>query len=135
MGTIVKATLGEEKFYTEVVAGDNMLITDEPLDKGGHNKGFNPHEILATSLASCTAATLKMYLDRKEWNVGNIIVEVNLDKFPETNTATFTRTISFSSFDPDEEQLKKILLIAEKCPVHKTLTGNIEINTKINTNA
>jgi putative redox protein len=135
MGIQVKAILGEEKFYTEVFAGNNKLVTDEPFDKGGQNKGFDPHEILATSLASCTAATLKMYIDRKEWNVGNIIVEVNLEKFPETNSATFTRTISFSSFHPDEEQLKKILLIAEKCPVHKTLTGNIQINTKINADA
>jgi len=55
----VEATIGQEKYFTEVKAGNNLLITDEPLDKGGGNKGFNPFEILATSLASCTAATLK----------------------------------------------------------------------------
>jgi len=67
MEVSVKAVLGNQLYYTEVTAGDNVLITDEPTDLGGQNKGFNPFEILATSLASCTAATLRMYMDRKQW--------------------------------------------------------------------
>ena len=129
MGVIVKAVLGTEKFYTEVTAGENHIITDEPIDKGGQNKGFNPYEILATSLASCSAATLRMYIDRKGWNVPKIDVEVELENYPKTETAVFTRTISYENAVLNEEQLKMLHTIAEKCPIHKILHGNIEVNT------
>ncbi|CAA7386087.1 OsmC family protein [Chryseobacterium fistulae] len=130
MAITVKATLGKTKYYTEVVAGDNHLITDEPIDKGGQNKGFNPFEILATSLASCTAATLRMYIDRKEWNIDNIHVEVELENFPLTKKAIFKRDISFEG-DVDEEQMKRLRSIADACPVHKILINEIEIETKL----
>lgn len=130
MAVTVKASLGKEKYYTEVVAGENVLITDEPVDKGGQNKGFNPFEILATSLASCTAATLRMYIDRKEWEVEKINVEVELENFPLTKRAIFTRAISFEGTDLDDEQLKRLHTIADACPIHKILTNEIEILTK-----
>lgn len=130
MAVTVKASLGKEKYYTEVVAGENTLITDEPVDKGGQNKGFNPFEILATSLASCTAATLRMYIDRKEWEVENINVEVELENFPLTKRAVFKRDITFEGTNLDEEQLKRLRTIADACPIHKILTNEIEILTK-----
>ncbi|WP_343665194.1 OsmC family protein [Chryseobacterium mucoviscidosis] len=130
MAITVKASLGTEKYYTEVIAGENTLITDEPVDKGGGNKGFNPFEILATSLASCTAATLRMYIDRKEWNVENINVEVELENFPLTKRAIFKRDISFEGTNLDDEQLKRLHAIADACPIHKILTNDIEILTK-----
>ncbi|SIT24700.1 OsmC family protein [Chryseobacterium gambrini] len=130
MAITVKASLGTEKYYTEVMAGENTLITDEPVDKGGGNKGFNPFEILATSLASCTAATLRMYIDRKEWNVEKINVEVELENFPLTKRAIFKRDISFEGTNLDDEQLKRLHAIADACPIHKILTNDIEILTK-----
>ncbi|MEA1850929.1 MULTISPECIES: OsmC family protein [Chryseobacterium] len=130
MAITVKASLGKEKYYTEVIAGENTLITDEPLDKGGGNKGFNPFEILATSLASCTAATLRMYIDRKEWNIDTINVEVELENFPLTKRAIFKRDITFEGIIPDEEQIKRLRAIADACPIHKILTNDIEILTK-----
>ncbi|WP_292010513.1 OsmC family protein [Chryseobacterium sp.] len=130
MSVTVKASLGTTKYYTEVTAGENTIITDEPVDKGGQNKGLNPFEILATSLASCTAATLRMYIDRKEWNVEKIDVEVEMENYPLTKTAIFKRNISFEGTDIDEEQIKRLHTIADACPVHKLLTNEIEINTK-----
>ncbi|SEM68650.1 putative redox protein [Chryseobacterium taichungense] len=130
MAITVKASLGKEKYYTEVVAGENTLITDEPVDKGGGNKGFNPFEILATSLASCTAATLRMYVDRKEWNIDIINVEVELENFPLTKRAIFKRNITFEGTVLDEEQIKRLRNIADACPIHKILTNDIEILTK-----
>jgi putative redox protein len=130
MAITVKASLGKEKYYTEVIAGENTLITDEPLDKGGGNKGLNPFEILATSLASCTAATLRMYIDRKEWNIDTINVEVELENFPLTKRAIFKRDITFEGIIPDEEQIKRLRAIADACPIHKILTNDIEILTK-----
>ncbi|TZF94164.1 OsmC family protein [Chryseobacterium panacisoli] len=129
MAVTVKASLGKTKYYTEVTAGENKIITDEPIDKGGQNKGLNPMEILATSLASCTAATLRMYIERKEWDIENINVEVELENFPLTKRAVFKRDISFEGI-LDDEQLKRLHTIADACPVHKILTNDIEILTK-----
>ncbi|WP_121490054.1 OsmC family protein [Chryseobacterium sp. 7] len=129
MAVTVKANLGKTKYYTEVTAGENTIITDEPIDKGGQNKGLNPMEILATSLASCTAATLRMYIERKEWDVENINVEVELENFPLTKRAVFKRDISFDGI-LDDEQCKRLHTIADACPVHKILTNDIEILTK-----
>ncbi|WP_379970033.1 OsmC family protein [Epilithonimonas sp. UC225_85] len=131
MSVKVKATLGTEKYYTEVIAGENKLITDEPVDKGGGNKGFNPFEVLATSLASCTAATLRMYIDRKGWDIPIINVEVDLENFPQTKTAQFCRIINFGTTEVSEEIKDRLFKIADACPVHKILTNNIEILTKI----
>lgn len=130
MAVTVKASLGKTKYYTEVVAGENSLITDEPVDKGGQNKGFNPFEILATSLASCTAATLRMYIDRKEWEVEKIDVKVELENFPLTKLAVFKRNVSFEGSNLNDEQLKRLHTIADACPVHKILLNEIEIQTK-----
>lgn len=131
MGVKVKATLGNEKYYTKVTAGDNIMITDEPIDKGGGNKGLNPFEILAASLASCTAATLRMYIDRKGWDIPEINVEVDLENYPQTKNAQFCRIIDFGPTIISEEIKDKLFKIADACPVHKILTNNIEILTKI----
>lgn len=131
MGVKVKASLGTEKYYTEVIAGENKLITDEPLDKGGGNKGFNPFEILATSLASCTAATLRMYIDRKGWDIPLINVEVDLENYPLTKMAQFSRVIDFGGTEISEEMKDKLFKIADACPIHKILTNDIEVLTKI----
>lgn len=131
MGVTVKASLGTEKYYTEVIAGENKIITDEPIDKGGGNKGFNPFEILATSLASCTAATLRMYIDRKGWEIPQINVEVELENYPQTKTAKFCRVIDFGITEISEEIKDKLFKIADACPVHKILTNDIEVLTKI----
>ena len=131
MGVKVKASLGTEKYYTEVIAGENKIITDEPVDKGGGNKGFNPFEILATSLASCTAATLRMYIDRKGWDIPQINVEVDLDNYPQTRMAQFCRVIDFGATELSDDIKDKLYKIADACPIHKILTNDIEILTKL----
>ncbi|WP_294274639.1 OsmC family protein [uncultured Chryseobacterium sp.] len=130
MNVTVTASLGTTQYYTEVTAGDNKLVTDEPVDKGGQNKGPNPFEILATSLASCTAATLRMYLDRKAWKAEKINVTVDLEHFPLTKRTVFKRQISFDGSELDTDQVKRLRTIAEACPVHKILTNDIEILTQ-----
>ena len=129
MSVKVLARIGTEKYYTEVTAGKNKIITDEPLDKGGQDKGFNPFELLAASLATCTAATLRMYIDRKGWSVPEIDVEVELENYPQTKNTLFTRKISYGEALLEAEQLARLHHIADACPVHKMLHGNIEINT------
>ena len=129
MSVKVLARIGTEKYYTEVTAGKNKIITDEPLDKGGQDKGFNPFELLAASLATCTAATLRMYVDRKGWSVPEIDVEVEMENYPQTKNTIFTRKISYGLAILEAEQLARLHHIADACPVHKMLHGNIEINT------
>ena len=127
----VKASLGTEKYYTEVIAGENRMITDEPVDRGGGNRGFNPFEILATSLASCTAATLRMYIDRKGWDIPQINVGVDLDNYPQTRLAQFCRVIDFGATELSDDIKDKLYKIADACPIHKILTNDIEILTKL----
>jgi len=84
---------------------------------------------LATSLASCTAATLRMYIDRKGWEVPKINVEVELETYPQSKNAIFTRKIGYDGAVLDEDQRKELITIAEACPVQKILHGSIEVNT------
>jgi osmC family protein len=127
----VKAVLGNEKYYTEVVAGKNTLYVDEPEAKGGANKAFNPLEVLASSLASCTAVTLRMYAENKGWDVDEIKVEVIVDKTDSHPASVFYKEVSFGNTSLSEEQKVRLLKVAEACPIHKILANPIELYTKI----
>mgnify|MGYP006209071031 CR=1 FL=1 len=127
----ISAHLSSHNYKTEVKTATNTLIVDEPLDLGGKDKGFNPMELLASALSACTLATLKMYMDRKNWTAEKINVEIHLDNIRETKTTNINRSISFENHNLTDEQLKRLHQIAEACPVHKALTGEININTKI----
>lgn len=126
----VKAVIGETDFITDIFSKTNSIISDEPLDNGGQDKGFNPYELLASSLASCTCATLKMYLNRKDWGVKETTVEVVLERDKENNITRMDRKISFNG-NLTEEQKQRLLTIANACPVHKILTNPIQITTTL----
>jgi putative redox protein len=126
----VKAVIGQTDFKTDVFTETNSIISDEPLDNGGQDRGFNPYELLASSLASCTCATLKMYLNRKDWEVKEIIVEVTLERDKENNITNLNRKIAFEGNLTDEQQ-QRLLGIANACPVHKILTNPIQITTSL----
>ncbi len=125
----VLARIGAEKYYTEVTAGKNRIFTDEPVAQGGQNKGLNPFELLAASLATCTAATLRMYIDRKGWHVPKIDVEVDMHNYPQSKNTIFMRKISYAEAVLEGDQLERLHHIADACPIHKILQGNMEINT------
>lgn len=127
----VKAKIGSEKYLIDLVAGKNSLIADEPEHLGGQNKGFNPYELLASALASCTAATLRMYTDKKEWNVGEIHVDVKLSNNTIDKQATFVKSIEFENKDLDEKTLARLKTIAESCPVNRLLQNNIEVISEL----
>lgn len=129
MSVTVKAVIGTKKYCTQITAGNNSIITDEPIEIGGGNKGFNPYELLAASLASCTASTLRMYIDRKQWQIEQIFVTVSLGNNIQLPQATFTRNISFGNSIITTEQKEKLMKIATSCPVHKLLHNPIEIIT------
>ena len=122
------ATIGKDHFRTEIITGAKTVIADEPEELGGTNQGPAPGEFLLVSLASCTAITVRMYADRKKWLLDKISVEVNFEKID--SKTIFTREIKLEGA-LDDEQRNRLLQIANACPVHKTLTNPIEINTKL----
>ncbi len=127
----VNAITKREKYKTTISSETNQLIADEPLIDGGTDLGFSPVELLAGALASCTSITLRMYADRKEWNIDEIKVDVQFSRDSITNSSSFERLISYVG-DLEEAQKNRLLAIANACPVHKTLSGTIAIETKLN---
>jgi putative redox protein len=122
------ATIGKDHYRTEIITGAKTVVADEPEELGGTNTGPAPGEFLLVALASCTAITLRMYADRKNWDVTKIVVEVNFEKIE--NKTIFKREIELTG-DLTEEQRTRLLQIANACPVHKTLTNPIEIQTQL----
>jgi putative redox protein len=123
---MVTATIGKDRYRTEITTGGKKVIADEPEELGGSDLGPAPGEFLMIALASCTSITLRMYADRKKWLLEKVIVEVNFEKID--NKTIFNREISLEG-QLDEEQRNRLLQIANACPVHKTLTNPIEVQT------
>lgn len=137
---IVHIHHGNENFKTVMTAGSHELIADEPKDAGGTNKGPDPYDYLLMSLGSCTAITLKMYADRKEWSVDDIYVELRHSKdhasdceHCDENSAKidWIEKEIIVKGDLSPEQLDKLLEISEKCPVNRTLKNDIEMKATI----
>ncbi|MFZ5973748.1 MAG: OsmC family protein [Bacteroidota bacterium] len=123
---MIVATIGKEHYRTEIVATGHHLVADEPVDVGGQNQGPAPGQFLQMSLAACTAITLRMYADRKQWPLEHVRVEVDTEKTE--GKTLFKRQLIFAG-DLTDEQRQRLLQIANACPVHKALTGPIEIET------
>jgi len=127
----INSVLKEQPYKIELTSPTgNVVIADEPTDKGGKDLGFNPKELLVSALAACTSATVKMYAERKEWDLKEVKIEISLEENPEDKTTLFKRNIELVG-DLDEAQRTRLLRVAEACPVHKILTGEIEIETEL----
>ena len=103
---------------------DHHVIADEPEENGGDDSGPNPQELLAASLASCTAITIEMYADRKGWDIGEIAVDVNYEPAQRGSPTKFAMEVRLPKELP-EEQRDRLMQIAAKCPVHRTLEGEV----------
>ncbi len=143
LGTMyqVLATIDDKKGYTtQLKIGNHYMTADEPKQVGGNDFGPSPYEFVSAGLATCTAMTLKMYANRKAWELDNVEVHTNFNKVHaqdcencESDTAkidTFERTIKIEG-NLSEEQRARLLEIANKCPVHKTLHSKIDVKTKL----
>ncbi|MFY9263873.1 MAG: OsmC family protein [Solirubrobacterales bacterium] len=124
---LAKRTAGYEHL---VVVGDHRIVTDEPHDLGGGNAGPSPQELLAASLASCTATTIEMYAAHKGWEVGDLKVRVEYEPAKRGAPTTFNVALCVPSGLSDE-QLRRIEEIATKCPVHRTLEGEVIFNESL----
>lgn len=123
------AITGREKYKTIIRSATNEIIADEPIELGGKDLGFEPGQLLTASLGSCTSITLRMYADRKEWDVEEISVKVTLND-EDKNNPILMRIIEIKA-NLDEQQKSRLLTIANACPVHKLLSKGIEIITKM----
>lgn len=124
-------TIGTQKYLCTISWRNGTLLMDEPESIEGKDLGPDPYTTLLASLAACTLSTLRMYIDRKGWDIPEINISLNMSQENDTElTTTITRNISFTS-SIDEEIKNKLLIIAEKCPVSKMLKSTILINTTI----
>ena len=126
----LSATIGIDQYKTIIRTENHVIIADEPEDLGGSDQGLSPTELLASALGACTCITLRMYVDRKQWQLHSIEAKITITQDAVSGTTNFQRDISFQGV-LDEVQKERLLSIANKCPVHKILSNKIEIETKI----
>src|SRR4051794_20140925 len=111
-------------FRHTVTVRDHQLNADEPRDAGGDDSAPSPQELLAASLASCTAITMEMYAQRKGWDAGDVEVEVEYQPAERGCPTKFDLVLRFPP-SLSEEQVERLKVIAAKCPVHRTLDGEV----------
>ncbi len=138
-GAVVARTF-IDGFRTRVVVGKHSLLADEPLSAGGTDRGPTPYDLLAAALATCTSMTLKMYASFKGLHLRSATVEVRHGKVHAADCADcdrkdgkideFQRVITLDG-DLTEDQRQRMLEIADRCPVHKTLHGEIKVRSSL----
>jgi putative redox protein len=130
--TRMKATARREgnSLRHTVQVRDHQVTVDERLEDGGDDTGPDPLELLAVSLASCTAITMEMYAARKGWEIGH--VEVDVEYSPaERGCPTKFQLVTRLADDLPEEQVERLRVIAAKCPVHRVLDGEVMFQERI----
>ena len=111
-------------FKHSVQVREHPITVDESLAAGGEDAGPDPQELLAASLASCTAITMEMYASRKGWDIGQVEVDVQYTPAERGCPTRFELVLRLPE-DLPEEQLERLRVIAAKCPVHRTLDGEV----------
>jgi putative redox protein len=119
-----------EKYTHDVKAGDHTVTVDEPVDQGGDDLGPSPQELLAAALASCTAVTMEMYAQRKGWDTSGLAVDC---RYTPAERGCPTRFELIFKMPPhlDDEQIERLQQIAAKCPVHRTLEGEVMFDERV----
>lgn len=130
MKTIATATTqtSDVRYKTVIKTSDFALVADEPVHAGGQNAGPAPYDYLLAGLGACTSITLQMYAEHKGWNLGELSIALHLQKDKEGNTH-IERVLTTTELLNDEQR-EKLLDIASKTPVTKTLLQGATINTQ-----
>lgn len=117
-------------FVHTIEVRGHVVTVDEPAEYGGENEGPSPQELLAASLASCTAVTIEMYARRKGWEIGTVDVEVEYHTPEHGGPTRFSVELRLPA-TCTQEQLERIQVIAAKCPVHRTLEGEVIFSDRV----
>jgi putative redox protein len=118
------------KLEQAIAVREHRLTADEPTDQGGEDAGPSPQELLAASLASCTAVTIEMYAERKGWDIGDITVEVDYEPAQRGSPTRFVMDVQMPKELP-EGQRERLMQIAAKCPVHRALEGEVMFEERV----
>jgi putative redox protein len=130
--TSMKATArrSDGSFRHSVQVRDHRVQVDEPLESGGDDTGPDPQELLAVSLASCTAITMEMYAARKGWDIGNVEVEAQYSPAERGCPTRFELVLRLPE-DLPTDQVERLQVIAAKCPVHRALDGEVMFHERV----
>ena len=137
---VVASLDSADGFTTQLKVGSHYITADEPVSYGGNNFGPSPYELVSAGLSACTAMTIQMYAKRKKWPLENVEVHTSYQKLhaddcqncdsSEAKIDTFQRAIKLTG-SLDDKQIARIMEIADKCPVHRTLKSEIKIDTTL----
>ena len=117
-------------FTHQIDIRQHQLLADEPSERGGEDDGPSPQELLAAALASCTAVTIEMYAKRKGWQIGDVDVDVDYEPAQRGSPTKFKMVLHLPKELP-EEQRERLMQIAAKCPVHRTLEGEVMFDESV----
>jgi len=126
----VKVTIGLEKYPVAISDGTHEWAGDEPIALGGTDTGPSPHALLLSSLGACTAITVKMYASRKQWPLEAVDVRLSFQAGRDDGATDIVRHITVKGKLTDDQRAR-LLQIANACPVHKILTGQIRVTTDL----
>jgi putative redox protein len=137
---LVTAAIGRENYTTEIAIGAHRLVADEPESAGGGDRGPSPYELLGASLGACTCITLRLYAERKGWPLDAVTVRLRHEKMHASDCAEcpdspgridrIGREIELGG-PLDAAQRRRLLEIADRCPVHRTLQNQVVIDTRL----
>lgn len=139
-GEVIVTGTGPDALAQEVIAGPHGFLVDEPVALGGAETGPTPYDLLLAALGSCTAITLRLYAKRKGWPLRNVTVALRHARVHVTDCAgcetapmqveEIRRTLTLEG-PLDQDQRARLLEIADKCPVHRTLEGRVHVRTSL----
>jgi putative redox protein len=139
-GVVIVRESGAGRYAEEIFIANHVLRADEPVAVGGTDTGPTPHDMLLAALGACTAVTLRMYAERKKWPLERVSVRLRHERVHAEDCQTcetkegkidrIERDIAIEG-PLDAEQKARLLEIADKCPVHRTLTSEVWIETRI----
>lgn len=129
--TKITSSIKKELYKVNIESSTgNVLVADEPIAMGGNDLGFSPKELLASALAACTSATLRMYADRKGWDLEEVKLEITLERDDKENKTTINRRLELIG-NLDDSQKSRLLAVANACPMHKILSNPIDIHSEL----
>jgi uncharacterized OsmC-like protein/alpha-beta hydrolase superfamily lysophospholipase len=136
-GREVEVRIGRDRYYTDILAAGHVLNADEPRSSGGGDRAPSPYELLTSALGACTAITLRMYADRKQWPLDAVQVRLRHQKMhagdcgENAGKMDHVDVVIGLQGALDDRQRLRLLEIARKCPVHRTLLEEVKITTRL----